>query len=568
MVLTCIRVGHYCYICIKWFPTTFKSRRGIVGSRFFILTPDESQSGALHETMKQSSRIRAAWRSSTSMIFWGVLALTIFGWFAAILEPIYTVLNSIFEFVFRANNGHISVDGDSPLPDALQIYNNIAVAMRVFEVLTIAGWVIYVIGLMQFRNAQVTQRGFRLTGSLNTACWLGLSAIFCGFIAGFLGMFGLLFRFTGWVLMLISLFKFRSTFGRLSWEKSWNKKAQNGANRLKTSYTLAIVLEIFPIICGIIIFFVAFGTIGSSASIVNDFMEYGMGAVGQYLAGAIGIVVVLILAGLTLWICKIVYLFAGWNKIKNGSVRREMLAAQSHSAATIAYEEEDADGNEYDEEVTMIEESVSEGSDEEVNDEEEEENSANKRNWIIGASIGGAVLITAIIILLLNHNGKATDNEVANDSTYLTEIEFSEDIEGSESPAFENVIDDEPSSQAIAEKVLNAVSDDFVVHEKSDEDTGGNKYKGSIDGKYGIEMRLTSDGANFTGEYWYINNKTPIQLRGEFTDGYEHLVLEEYVGMKMTGRFEGTLSHGVYDGTWISADGQKSYPFTVIEYTK
>ena len=89
-------------------------------------------------------------------------------------------------------------------------------------------------------------------------------------------------------------------------------------------------------------------------------------------------------------------------------------------------------------------------------------------------------------------------------------------------------------------------------------------YTGTINGKYAIEMTLTTDGgAYYNGEHFYIKNKTPIQLRGQLTDDYEHLVLEEYVGMDMTGKFEGTLSPKRYYGTWTSADGKTSYPFEI-----
>lgn len=90
------------------------------------------------------------------------------------------------------------------------------------------------------------------------------------------------------------------------------------------------------------------------------------------------------------------------------------------------------------------------------------------------------------------------------------------------------------------------------------------EYKGTINGKYAIEMKLTSDGGAFyTGEYFYTKNGTPIQLRGQLTDDYEHLVLEEYVGMNMTGKFEGTISSKRYHGTWTSANGETVYTFNV-----
>ena len=89
-------------------------------------------------------------------------------------------------------------------------------------------------------------------------------------------------------------------------------------------------------------------------------------------------------------------------------------------------------------------------------------------------------------------------------------------------------------------------------------------YQGTINDKYGIEMTLTSDGrAYYTGEYFYTKNKTPIQLRGQLVDDRERLVLGEYVGMKQTGKFDGILSGKKYSGTWTSADGETSYPFSV-----
>lgn len=98
--------------------------------------------------------------------------------------------------------------------------------------------------------------------------------------------------------------------------------------------------------------------------------------------------------------------------------------------------------------------------------------------------------------------------------------------------------------------------------EEPEEDRYTHTYKGAINNRYAIEMTLTSDGeTDYTGEYFYTKNKTPIQLRGMLTDG--RLVLEEYVGMNLTGKFEGTLSRNSYSGTWTSSDGKTSYPFSV-----
>lgn len=495
--------------------------------------------------MNQSSRIRATWHSSTSMIFWGVLALTIFGWATAILEPVYAVLNSIFSIASKAQEEIYVTDS---LRTFLDIYDNVTTAMRIFEIMTLAGWVIYVIGLIQFKNAQVTRRALRLSGSLNIACWLGLSAIFCGFIAGFLGMFGLLFRFIGWVLMLISLFKFRSTFGKLSWEKSWNKKAQDGAAKAKTSYSLAIILEFFPLICGVVMSLVAFGAISSSYSIAKDFVEHGMGAVDSYLAGSISFVIILMLAGFMLWVCKIVYLFSGWNKVKNGCIRKEILTGQSVDISEVIVEEEDEDSDE--EEVLITSVPSSEDAEEK---ETEKEDSDNKRNWIICGSIASAVILIAILFLCFGGKKDKTMEEVAEP---VTEIEFSEESEEKTSPVASEV-----------ETSVETYQTSAKAYDIDDEPVGDEytyNYKGTINHEYAIEMTLITDGgAYYTGEYWYTQNNNPIQLRGQLTDDYEHLVLEEYVGMNMTGKFEGTLTDSGYSGTWTSADGEKSYPFSV-----
>ncbi len=519
---------------------------------------DQGQSEViLNDTMEQSSSISATWRSSTSMIFWGVLALTIFGWVTSILEPVYTVINIFFKFAMEAYNGNIVEYGEGPFAKLATFYNGISTAMRVFEALTIASWVIYVIGLSQLRSAQVTQRGLRLAGSLNTACWLGLSAIFCGFLAGFLGMFGLLFRFTGWVLMLISMFKFRSTFGKLSWEKSWNKKAQNGASRLKTSYTLAIILEFFPMICGLIIFFVAFGAIGSSMSIIQDFANDGMGAVGQYLAGAVGFIVVMILAGLILWISKIVCLFSGWSKVMNGGIRREILAGKTQKVSAAVMEEEDEEEDGDDEKEMTVLPTVSEALEEDNSDDALDEDSDTRRNWIIGGVIGGAAIM--ILILWLCLGGKSSKTVDDNTAEPLTEIEFSEESEEQEAPiTSDNEEDDVESDQTDDTETAAA--------EEPAGDEYTHSYQGTINGVNAIEMTLTTDGgAYYSGEYFYTKNKQPIQLRGQLTDDNEHLVLEEYAGMNMTGKFEGTLTCNGYSGTWTSADGEKSYPFSITK---
>lgn len=216
-----------------------------------------------------SSRI-GLWRSSTGLIFWGIIALTLFGWFASISESIFGFLDIFFSMAEKYNDAVMQFgQTDSGLSNIIGYYRNTATVMRVFEILTIGGWVMYIVGLSQFRKSQISERGQWLTGNLNSACWLGLIAIFCYFIAGWLGLFGMLFRLAGWILNLISLFKFANAFSRLSREKSWDERARAGAGNLKTSYTFAIILQFFPIIFGIVILFALFGMASELPAIFN-----------------------------------------------------------------------------------------------------------------------------------------------------------------------------------------------------------------------------------------------------------------------------------------------------------
>ncbi|NPD91469.1 hypothetical protein [Xylanibacter muris] len=136
---------------------------------------------------------------------------------------------------------------------------------------------------------------------------------------------------------------------------------------------------------------------------------------------------------------------------------------------------------------------------------------------------------------------------------------ISTETSGTDEPLVTSATDEEP--EAMPETYDS--QDDVVEDEPAGEEYT-HSYKGTVDDKYAIEMTLTSDGgAYYTGEYFYTKNKTPIQLRGQLTDDIKHLVLEEYEGMNMIGKFEGTLSDNGYSGTWTSADGNTSYPFSV-----
>ncbi len=471
------------------------------------------------------------------MIFWGVLALTLFGWLSSILESVFEVFSIFFNFVGQYMDA-MSQYGqvDERLVRVQNYYDNTAMSMRLCEIFTIVGWVLYVVGLSKFRKSQISGRAYRLTGSLNTACWLGLSSMVCYFLAGFLGMLGFLFRFIGWVLILISLFKFRSAFDSLSWEKTWNKPAREGAKNLRLSYTLALVLMFFPLICGLVMFFVVLGSMSNIGSFIREFADYVPGVLVQYAA----IIIILALVGLVMWILKFVYLLLGWNRISNGKLSVSYAASAKNEIA-----EEDED--EMDEE-----DEYSDGEEEEVDDDDDDDYSNSK--WIIaGATAGGVLLIVLIFWLCFGGNSTPrNDNSTETaDSTEFAKADSANETEIEPDPELPELVDEDVEFSA-------------PESEEPEGDEYTHTYAGTIDNKHRIEMTLTSDGgAYYRGEYFYTNKNVPIQLRGQLTDDNVHLVLEEYVGMEKTGMFDGTLTDTGYSGVWTSADGETTLPFVV-----
>lgn len=465
--------------------------------------------------MNQLSSTSAAWRSSTAMIFWSVLVLTIFGCAASFCEFFFGILDTAKGYLDNLFNAAASLGDQSHAEGFFKFYavhNRLSIWTRTFEVLTIGGWIVYVIGLSKFRQAQSAEKGRWLTGSLYSACWLGLVAMTCSFIGSFLGLFGLLFRFTGWVLNLISLFKFRGAFNRLSIEESWDNLAQLGAKNLRSSYTFGIILAFYPIIVFLTVLFIGLGSVSNFPGMANSFANDGINAVSSLIGGSIAIFILLALASIVIWICQVCYLLSGWCKIKNGSLADE------------------------------------------ANDEYVSDNSTIVTIGAIFATIIFMGLVAWSCISPLTQQG----------GTYTIGKTVAEDTTVSENTIYSEEDEEEPVLNYSTPEKDAAVSEDTGLTNEPDSDEYTYSYRGSINNKYGIEMTITTDGgAYYTGEYFYIKNNQPIQLRGQLTDDYEHLVLEEYVGMNMTGKFEGTLTRNTYSGTWTSSDGEKSYPFSV-----
>lgn len=88
-------------------------------------------------------------------------------------------------------------------------------------------------------------------------------------------------------------------------------------------------------------------------------------------------------------------------------------------------------------------------------------------------------------------------------------------------------------------------------------------YQGIIGKKMPIQMSIYPLGLDMAGSYFYESQRKEIRLKGKA--GAKDIVLNEYdeIG-KNTGIFKGTMKTvDKIEGTWTSADGKRSYPFTL-----
>lgn len=456
-----------------------------------------------------------SWRSSTSMILWGIVVLTVFGCVASFCEFFFSPLDTAKGYLDSLFNMAVDESDQTHAEGFFKFYEvhgRLGIWTRIAELLTIGGWIVYVVGLSKFRDAQGSDKGRWLASGLYSACWLGLVGMACSFIGSFLGVFGILFRFAGWILNLISLFKFRGAFNQFSIEESWNELARRGAATLRSSYTFGIILAFYPIIVFLIAVFIGLGSISNLSSILKGMGTDEIDALIALATGSALIFILLALVAVVLWILQVCYLIGGWCKIYNGGLA----------------EEENQQPADYS--VTMT----------------------------IGSILGTLVLLGLVVWTCSApvfakadsyHIGPMEEAVAAADEGSVSEGNHSSEISYKSSTAGELTYHEAAPAENQEEE--NPGCGEDIVN-----------YKGFIDGKYGIEMSI--EFGSFTGEYFYTKNKRPIQLRGEIVDD-SHLVLKEYVGNDMTGIFDGVLTGNTYHGTWTSADGARSYPFEVTE---
>ncbi len=97
-------------------------------------------------------------------------------------------------------------------------------------------------------------------------------------------------------------------------------------------------------------------------------------------------------------------------------------------------------------------------------------------------------------------------------------------------------------------------------------ETGTKHFRGTIDKKLHVYMRLVQVNDSLHGDYIYLSQSKPISVRGAYRNN--HFVIYEYTDANfttMSGKFEGDVSGDTMKGIWRSmANPNEGRPFTIM----
>ena len=127
----------------------------------------------------------------------------------------------------------------------------------------------------------------------------------------------------------------------------------------------------------------------------------------------------------------------------------------------------------------------------------------------------------------------------------------------------EETSSEQPESTPAAVEGSAQAALDQLDSSKSPFEKGYYDYRGVINDTLPVQMSLYPSGGELVGSYIYDSERKEVTLKGKADD--KNIVLLEYdEAGKNTGVFNGTLSAvDQIEGTWVSADGQHSFPFAV-----
>lgn len=173
------------------------------------------------------------------------------------------------------------------------------------------------------------------------------------------------------------------------------------------------------------------------------------------------------------------------------------------------------------------------------------------KNYLWTIVCGTAFVLAVVVFLICIGGDKQTEEEKLEDVVaQMKSISYEESKD----------IQDENVQMTIEE-----TQEYELTEEDADDDwdaTTSIDWEGTINGKWKIEMTVHRLDGMVWGSYRYTKNKSDIPLDGQWGEDNQ-LTLTENVDGNITGQFIGTYGEDSFDGTWVSADGEKEYPFTL-----
>lgn len=315
------------------------------------------------------------WRRWSGMIFWSIVVLTVFGWLAGVADFFASALGlTDWALSYIAAFGS---ESDREMLSMLDTFENVATSL---QFICLAAWVVYLIGLRNFREPQTSESAVEGVKSVYSACWVGIVSVALSFVGGLLpGGFRWVFTVPAWIMLLVSYIMFRSAFRGLKTESTWAERARSGAGLLRKSANYNVRLMLFPLfglIVGAVSLFIVAAVLHSGSSDPRNALKVVL------TVGAIeGVAVAVVLLWLS--IMQFVYRLMGWYRIWKGT------PADAIGLTTVSPQQQP--------------ETATAGN-------------GRKRAAVIGGCVGGAALIIALIAIFSKEGAGAND-----DGTQLTD---------------------------------------------------------------------------------------------------------------------------------------------------
>lgn len=533
--------------------------------------------------MKYQIVNKSEWGNATSLIFYGILGVVVFG-----ILSFFTGYTQCFVLLLGAFS-------EADVPGATSGF----VWAIISFLLYIGSYVSIIIGANNLSNIQIMEDAMLGVRRIRTVYVMDLVSILLPFVVILTpAMFGLniLLMLAAMIISVVALIMMREACKELEEEQTWSTSAKRGARQLKRAATYSLYMIIAPIPMALILLIVVWIIAAGKGLDMQRFM-YDVITMHFDAGYAFPFLVAIIFAFIELYwaVSQFVYKILGWYNIKNGYMMEALpeekpatkaapqqvittektirfctncgatIAAGSKFCAScgspVAIAEQATIIAENSETRVIDEETVSasqyQESDPEpvyIDDEDDDDSENRKKIWItVGCIVGGVAVLAIILILLLkSSDNKASDASADGDTTEVfSENEETQNVGSSESEDFEYYPkapgydeDDEVSEVAAEEPAIEIVNPI----------PGATALTGKLDGKYEIVLQFTDPDTNgkVEGSYYYTKYKSPISLQGELEG--DRLMLEEYTNGNLTGRFIGRMTSSGFDGIWTSAD--------------